>query len=71
MKIKPIIEGWKNVVISNEEVEKIAIERMKICNACEEKKMILGVEVCGKCNCPLIAKVRASENSCPLKKWKE
>ena len=69
MKIKTIIEGWKNTLIPNNVSESLSNERMATCNPCSERKMILGVEVCGLCNCPLVAKTRASENSCGLKKW--
>jgi hypothetical protein len=71
MGTKNILAGWKNTIIRNEESENLSNKRMSVCNSCSEKKMILGVEVCGLCNCPLIAKTRAPENSCGLKKWTE
>ncbi len=55
--LKNFVEGWKNVFISDEDIEAMAKERSAICDQCEHKKKI----VCGLCNCPLEAKVRAPE----------
>lgn len=69
-----ITKAWINVVVTNPEVEALAVERLKICNApCPSRKLSLivnGHEIykCGECSCPLIALVR-SEEKCKLNKW--
>ena len=69
MNIKKILKAWKNVAITNEEIEAIADQRSAICNKCRNKERMLGIDVCAACHCPLIAKQRSPENSCPLGLW--
>lgn len=69
MKLKEIAEGWKNVLIEDLEVEKIADDRKAVCDSCNEKISLLGIGCCGMCHCPLLAKQRSVESSCPLNKW--
>jgi len=64
-KISEIFNGWKNVVFPNEEVEKVAKKRAAICAQCEYNVK----SRCKKCGCPLVAKTRAMQSDCPLKKW--
>ena len=64
-KIKEIFNGWKNVVFPNPQVEQIAKARAAICSKCEFNVR----SRCKKCGCPLIAKTRAMQSHCPLKKW--
>ena len=64
--LKNMLDGWKNVFITDEEVEKLAAERILVCNHCEHKKKM----TCGLCNCPLKAKLRAVEAECPDNRWK-
>lgn len=66
--IKNIIQGWTNVLIEDSEIEQIAKYRLSICNGCEHKIEMIGVECCGICHCPLIAKTR-SNSKCDLNKW--
>lgn len=61
-----IISGWKNYVFPNEEVEKIATERIVTCLDCEK---ITSEKKCGLCGCYMPAKVRSLKSTCPLKKW--
>ncbi|MFT3908322.1 MAG: hypothetical protein QM737_02765 [Ferruginibacter sp.] len=70
-KAKEIITGWKNVVFTDEEIEKLSAERMEVCNACPFKQFseILKMEICGECLCPLKAKTRSPLSNCPKKKW--
>ncbi len=68
-----IVEAWANVIIYNPEVEERALERLKVCNNCTSRDLILmidnkGIYKCGECNCPLIALVRSDEK-CELGKW--
>ena len=78
-----IIEGWTNLIIPNEASEHMAMTRAKICAKCpfaiqdtavhtivvdNKTKNIRGMK-CGKCGCPLSAKVRSSKDRCPEGKW--
>lgn len=47
------------------ENSKLADERLKICNPCDDRMGIL----CGVCGCFLKAKVRDEEEECPKFKW--
>lgn len=71
MKPKPkeILAGWKNLIFPKEEVERIASQRMNICNTCEFKIEQCKINVCGVCHCPLIAKTRSMQSECPKQKW--
>lgn len=53
---------------------KLAQERLKICETCEERAYNETAKVyyCGKCGCIIGGKVFSKhENPCPLKKWKK
>lgn len=67
--MKKIIEGWKNVIFTDEEVEAIAKARLEVCNTCDYKKNLAGLEICNECHCPLIAKTRSLDSKCPIGKW--
>lgn len=79
--LRSIIKGWKNYIGSDSVGLATAEKRAKICAACDEITsgkilMILPDEVkeiqgmkCGKCQCPLSAKTRSLNETCPLKKW--
>ncbi len=78
-KLKQIVEGWKNVIWENPQVERVAKERASICancdfnvdNICDSNKSgttIHGNPVNG-CGCPLIAKTRSMATSCPKMLW--
>ena len=80
MSLKPlvIISAWMQVfkgVTTQEHTN-----RAKICNGClyatykaytdfidDDLKEVKGF-ICGVCNCPLIAKIRSTDN-CPKNKW--
>ena len=64
--LKNILDGWKNVFVSDEEVETLAAEREKVCLQCPHKKKL----ICGLCNCPLKAKLRAVHAGCPDNRWR-
>lgn len=66
-KLSAIVEGWKNFIFHDPEIEKIALERAKICSTCPSNKF----SICGECGCMLSAKTRStkSTNVCPLNKW--
>lgn len=78
-----IIDGWYNLLIPNQTSEELALQRAKICAHCPEAVMDTAVHTivvdnktknvrglkCGVCHCPLSAKVRSSQDRCPLGKW--
>jgi hypothetical protein len=44
--------------------------RLSICKDCEHKKIVIrAVEVCGKCNCPLISRTFFEKSFCVMGKW--
>lgn len=65
--IKSILEGWKNYIFPNEEVEEIAKHRLLVCSKCPHRIN----SKCGECGCPLETKARAvnQRNKCPKDKW--
>ena len=78
-----IIAGWSNLVFTDPQVEALAIQRAAICAKCPFAEILNGLHTivvdkkttqvrglkCGKCGCPLSAKVRAPHDSCPAGKW--
>lgn len=43
--------------------------RLSACSSCQEKKQILGVDVCSRCNCALVLRTLIKLAPCPLNKW--
>jgi hypothetical protein len=82
IKAKDILSGWKNYLIDDPVVDKIAEARAKVCALCPEAKdgrftallkdykleEIQG-KYCHICKCPLSASVRSKSKKCPLDKW--
>ena len=78
-----IIAGWGNLIFTDPQVEALAIQRAAICAQCPFAEVLNGLHTmvvdkkttqvrglkCGKCGCPLSAKVRAPQDSCPIGKW--
>lgn len=71
-----ILEGVKNTIFKQEDVELIANERWKICKKCEfldtagDKCLMPGTQpCCGECGCSMGFKLRALSSSCPKEKW--
>lgn len=80
MSLSQIYEGWKNHLLPEERkkafIEHVSIERIDICNACEEhssnKKDYKSIRLdahCTNCGCTLSAKTKCLTCECPLKKW--
>lgn len=67
-----IAEGWIKMLINSELSEKEK-ERVKICGSCPEARILSvlnkEVNVCKKCGCFLLAKIRVDNQKCPLYKW--
>lgn len=78
-----IINGWANYMIPNPVSEELALRRAEICSKCPFATMSSGTYTimvdnrtesirgmsCGKCGCPLSAKVRANDDYCPDGRW--
>ena len=64
-KLQKIIEGWGNVLFPDPEVENVAKYRALRCATCDFNKM----EICSKCNCPIIAATRSMDHDCPIGRW--
>ena len=64
-RLQRIIEGLKNYVFRDPEVEQIAKYRALRCATCDFNKM----EICSKCNCAIPAKIRSTEEQCPIGRW--
>ncbi len=76
-----ILEGWKNVIVKNEAVENVALKRAETCMKCKHSKNLVVLswidrdikkqrnKVCEICNCPLIAKIRSRNETCPKNYW--
>lgn len=74
-----IIEGWKNVIWENPQVELVAKERASICSTCdfnvdnvcssEKTGFTIHNNPVNGCGCPLIAKTRSMSTSCPKGLW--
>lgn len=74
-----IVEGWYNL-LTNKKLPFLS-ERAQECNLCEEAKYQKTLEiikddlvevkslVCTQCGCPLSAKIRSKNETCPLGKW--
>lgn len=43
--------------------------RREICNQCDKKEHVLGVEYCGSCKCILMFKTAFRYARCPENKW--
>lgn len=76
--LKDIANGYGNLVLSlvvdNNQVEKLACNRMLICMECPFKNELVKVGNkqyynCSKCGCPLDAATRSTGYSCPIGKW--
>lgn len=77
--LKGILEGAWNSVFIRESVEKIAGQRMEICNGCslssDNQKKFNGYKTfrpdvhCTNCGCNLHMKTRCMSENCPIGKW--
>ncbi len=66
-KLQEILSGWKNVIWSRPEIEKIAMDRAVVCSNCFYNVN----NTCSECGCPLIAKTRSEYSKCPMQKWEK
>lgn len=78
-KLLQIYQGWKNYLDPNPEIEKMADERVKICDECLDEKGNPMIEYaikpiklylkCKKCFCHFAAMVRSPDKHCNLGKF--
>ena len=76
-----VLNGWKNYITDNKEIEELAKKRALICVECPSKKdstlfgwvkdeiKEISATVCKECDCPIAMKVRSKKEKCPLNKW--
>lgn len=64
-KLKSIVSGYKNLIVTDELLEPLFIERKRICNKCP----FLSLGICTKCGCVVSAKTRSLVENCPENKW--
>ena len=71
-----IWQGIINTIFRKRYVEKIAAERLEICNACEfldtegSDCAVTGTQpCCANCGCSLKFKTRSLASECPIGKW--
>lgn len=85
MKVKNVLDGWYHVLFKDEKVEQLAKQRAEICYNCKHKKFTnvtvfmnndfhsIQDFVCNVCSktfkCPLVAKIRSVNETCPKEKW--
>ena len=43
--------------------------RKNICNECEHRSQIMGINVCEKCGCAIWGKTLIKASKCPIGKW--
>jgi hypothetical protein len=76
--LKNILTGAYNSIFIQEEIEKVAKEREKICSDCEwqsENSKLRGYKTfrpdvyCTDCKCNIHMKTRVLSEQCPMKKW--
>jgi hypothetical protein len=65
LKIKTTIDGWRNLVARDPDIQAMAHQRKTICLACPHIRKI----TCSLCNCPLPPKTRAVGATCPDNRW--
>jgi hypothetical protein len=79
--VSNILNGWYHLAIKDETTEKEAERRAEICARCpfavsktllifvkDDLKEIEGM-ACERCSCPLSAKIRSTNETCPEKLW--
>lgn len=70
-KITEIADGWYNLLSKKHPAIQFMVnKRFEQCKECPFRKGLLGItDSCGKCGCPLKAKLHSYPSSCPIGKW--
>jgi len=76
LNFKEIFKAWVTFSNPTEQEEQLAKVRFSICEGCVYKKEIVKGKkwslLCGKCGCPIKAKVFSNTvNPCPMGYWEE
>lgn len=71
---KEVFVAWKTLAKPTEFQAKVAKDRLDVCVKCPYKKEVFEKKewsaICGKCGCPLKAKIFSQEvNPCPMGYW--
>ena len=64
-----IFPGWFNLITGREVHADMAAKRTLVCLDCPELGNGVFFDKCGKCGCPIKAKVFSPKSKCPLGKW--
>jgi len=66
--LKEIWAGYKNLIVTDPVIEKIAMDRYDHCHTCEKLR---SNRTCSICGCFMPAKVRSPKSKCPpsVGKW--
>ena len=74
-KVIGVLEAAKNNIIKDEEIEKLAKKRLKICETsgenggyCENHSQTK-IPFCRNCGCPLFMRTKSTKYGCPIGKW--
>lgn len=72
--VNNIVQGYTNLLITDDEIEELSAERFTICNTCTSRIVLVKVNgipkyKCGECSCPLDAATRSPGKVCDLNKW--
>ena len=72
LNFKEIFEAWILSANPNENQKKLSTLRFEVCQNCPFMNDILGVQICGKCGCPISKKIFTNKyDACPAHKWIE
>lgn len=64
-----IIDGYTNLFKRRPEIEKLALDRGKICEKCPHLNKTTFYLHCDICGCYIPAKLRSPTSECNLHKW--
>ncbi len=67
-KFSEILNGWKNLLLGNPEVRKMANDRMAVCEKCSHASEKIYLH-CSLCGCYIPAKARSESSHCPIELW--
>lgn len=70
MNVTAIFEGWVNYITQPSSIKEIAEKRGEHCVTCPFRKEMGKLQICGKCGCPLAAKLMSKKSYCPIGLWK-
>lgn len=69
--LRNMFEGYKNLLFEDAEIEKMAEQRLEVCEKCDKVNYLAGSFYlhCKACICYLPAILRAPKKECKLGKW--